>query len=239
MNHRSEERTSFGGDGFADRPSSVFHGAIDRVRVRDLASNYSLERFNFDEGRGSTTVGIKGAVVHTGHATWISGAPLSRRDVFWSRLETLCGHAYAGRATNGGPGDSTLARGPLILDVRDCTPTIIRGAFDAGDDRSRTWAITRTGAGLRLEEDRRRPDGSAEATSDVAGETRDSGTVSRQEFVAGASSERTIEIEPTRALTYSVARGGGAPLELVFDVTRVIASPPPPFAGRAASARPH
>lgn len=240
---RSIERTSFGGDGLADTPTGDFHGAIDHVRVRDLSSNWAMERLDFDEGHGSTTVGRLGTIVHTGRATWITGAPRPTRDVFWSRFESLCGHAYRGQIATAGavePTDTALARGPLVLDVRACTPTAIHGAFDVGDDRSRTWVLMRSADGLRLDQERRRPDGSVEPGNLMTAETRDSGTVGRQEFFFDAATplarqaERawSIDIEPPRTIAFALPRRGRSPLQLQFDLERVIAAPPPPWGDR-------
>ena len=44
------ERRSVGGDGTFDGPTGDFHGAIDRVRVRDLITETWIERWNFNEG---------------------------------------------------------------------------------------------------------------------------------------------------------------------------------------------
>jgi hypothetical protein len=63
-------RTSIGGDGTFDAPTGDFHGGIDRVRVRDLATDTWIERWNFNEGEGSTAVGANGTVLHIGTATW-------------------------------------------------------------------------------------------------------------------------------------------------------------------------
>ena len=63
-------RTTVGGDGTFDAPTGDFHGAIDRVRVRDLATDTWIERWNFNKGTGPTAVGVNGTVLYIGNAAW-------------------------------------------------------------------------------------------------------------------------------------------------------------------------
>jgi hypothetical protein len=63
-------RTTVGGDGTFDGPTGDFHGAIDRVRVRDLSTDSWIERWNFNEGTGPTAVGAKGTVLYVGNSAW-------------------------------------------------------------------------------------------------------------------------------------------------------------------------
>jgi hypothetical protein len=64
------ERTTVGGDGTFDAPTGDFHGAIEKVRVRDLATDEWVERWNFNEGQGATATGVKGTVLYVGNAVW-------------------------------------------------------------------------------------------------------------------------------------------------------------------------
>ena len=63
-------RTSIGGDGTFDNPTGDFHGAIDKVRVRDLVTDTWIERWNFNQGAGATAVGTNGTVLYVGNAAW-------------------------------------------------------------------------------------------------------------------------------------------------------------------------
>ena len=64
------ERTSLGGDGTFDAPTGDFHGAIDKVRVRNLATDKWIERWQFNEGEGVSTTGAKGTVLFLGNTAW-------------------------------------------------------------------------------------------------------------------------------------------------------------------------
>ncbi|HEX7937690.1 MAG TPA: hypothetical protein VF483_01790 [Gemmatimonadaceae bacterium] len=68
--YASIERTTIGGDGTFDSPSGSFNGAIDNVKVRDLANDQWIERWNFNAGQGTTTTGVNGTVLGIGNAVW-------------------------------------------------------------------------------------------------------------------------------------------------------------------------
>jgi hypothetical protein len=64
------ERTSVGGSGTFDSPQADFHGAIDNLRLHDLATDTWIERWNFNERSGATATGANGTVLHLGNTTW-------------------------------------------------------------------------------------------------------------------------------------------------------------------------
>lgn len=238
--YQAIERTTVGGDGTFDAPTGHFRGAIDRVRVKDLASNFFVERWYFDEARGAMTVGAKGAVIHLGNTKWTAAARAEPKDVFWSRLQTLCGHAFGGRVTESSPADSVMRRSALVMHVRGCTPTEVRIPFHAGSDRSRTWVLTRTQTGFRLKHDHRHADGTEDAVTQYGGDTRDSGSFGRQEFYADAHTAAlipaaraniwTLEIEPGQRFVYALRRvGTDRRFRVEFDLLKHLASPPPPW----------
>jgi hypothetical protein len=160
--------------------------------------------------------------------------------VFWSRIESLCGRAFGGRLTEGGPADSLFRRAALVMHVRSCTPTEIRIPFHAGADRSRTWVLTRTAAGLRLKHDHRHADGSEDTITQYGGDTQDSGSVSRQEFHADAHTASlipaartniwTMEVVPRELFAYALRRvGTDRRFRVEFDLGQPVAPPPPPW----------
>jgi hypothetical protein len=56
--------------------------------------------------------------------------------------------------------------------------------FAVGDNRSRTWVITRTGTGVRLKHVHRHDDGTEDKVSRYGGDTATAGGETRQEFPA-------------------------------------------------------
>lgn len=165
---------------------------------------------------------------------------------FLSRLARHCGQAFEGRVVVDEPAapDNAFAGRRLVMHVRQCSPLELRVPFHVGEDRSRTWVLTRTPAGLRLKHDHRHQDGTPDATTMYGGDTATPGTVSRQEFPVDAESIATfereglkasvtnvwaMEVEPGRRFLYELSRPGGRLFRVEFDLSRPVAPPPPPW----------
>jgi len=173
-------------------------------------------------------------------------SPQQPVDVFMSRLQALCGKAFEGRVVTGDPADSDFAGKRLVMHVRSCSPTEVRIPFHVGDDRSRTWVITRTATGLRLKHDHRHADGTADELTMYGGDAVAPGTAHRQEFPVDAESvalftrtRRTVSntnvwaVEVTATtFAYELRRPpvpGGRFFRVEFDLQRPVAPPPPPW----------
>jgi hypothetical protein len=163
-----------------------------------------------------------------------SSAQRSTHDVFFQRLGDLCGRSFAGRLVSTDPADAAFAGKPLVMTVRDCSPSEIRIPFAVGEDRSRTWVITRTGAGLRLKHDHRHTDGTEDELSQYGGDTDARGTAVRQDFPADAFSRTlflgkgnpasvanvwAVEVHPGRVFAYELRRPNRH-FRVEFDLTR-------------------
>ncbi|HEU4522102.1 MAG TPA: hypothetical protein VFT12_08875 [Thermoanaerobaculia bacterium] len=156
----------------------------------------------------------------------------------WSELQSMCGRAYEGRLVEGTePSDAELGRQRLVMHVRSCSPAEIRIPFHVGENRSRTWVITRTGSGLRLKHDHRHEDGSEDRITQYGGDS--AGTQAlRVDFPADAFTAEllpaaatnvwTMEIDPSRSFTYALHRANRR-FRVEFDLTRPVAPPPPPW----------
>lgn len=113
---------------------------------------------------------------------------------FMARLAALCGKAFAGRIVGSEPAgaDADMAGQPLVMHVRSCSPERVEIPFHVGEDRSRTWVITRIGSGaasgLRLKHDHRHKDGSSDPVTMYGGDTAEAGTARRQTFPVDAES---------------------------------------------------
>lgn len=164
-----------------------------------------------------------------------SGPAQSPQDAFFARLTQLCGQTFHGRVAADDTADPNFAGKALVMHVRDCSATEIRIPFHVGEDHSRTWVITRTGAGLRLKHDHRHHDGTPDVLTWYGGDTATPGTAERQEFPVDAESialftreGRTvsntnvwaIEIRPGREYVYELARPGGRLFRVAFDLSR-------------------
>lgn len=166
-------------------------------------------------------------------------------DEFLAALARHCGQAFAGRIVANEPAavNDPFEGKPLVMHVRQCAQDELRVPFHVGDDRSRTWVLTRTGAGLRLKHDHRHEDGSPDVLTMYGGDTAAPGTVTRQEFPADAESKAlferqgltaslanvwAMEVEPGRRFVYELARPGRL-FRVEFDLSRPVPPPPPPW----------
>lgn len=172
----------------------------------------------------------------------------SASDRWYLRLASLCGRAWEGRLVSTDPADASFDGQRLVMDVRHCTDQEIRIPFHVGNDRSRTWVISRTGTGLRLKHDHRHEDGSPDRLTMYGGHSRGGGTEYRQEFPADADSIRmftaqgrsvsnsnvwAIEIGES-VFAYELRRPPGPGqryFRVEFDLRRPVASPPAPWGG--------
>jgi hypothetical protein len=168
-------------------------------------------------------------------------------DVFYQRIKNMCGQAFAGRIIANTPASSTpdpFEGKALVMHVRGCGEQELRVPFHVGDDRSRTWVITRTDSGLRLKHDHRHEDGSPDKSTMYGGDTRNAGTEQRQEFPVGAYSVAmfqehgmtasvtntwAMEIVPGKTFLYELSRPGGRLFQVEFDLSKPVELPPVPW----------
>jgi hypothetical protein len=172
-----------------------------------------------------------------------SAAEQAPQDRFFRSLAALCGKAFEGRiASPPVDADSTFAGKRLVMHVRGCTADEIWIPFHVGEDRSRTWVVTRAGSGLRLKHDHRHEDGSEDKLTQYGGDTIGEGTAQRQEFPADAFSKSLFARENIPASTanvWAMEAGGrvfayelrrpGRFFRVEFDLSRPVAPPPPPW----------
>ncbi len=181
-------------------------------------------------------------------ATPPAARPAAPADAFLAAIAAHCGQAYEGRIVANAPKSATpdpFEGQRLVMHVRGCeTPASrIEIPFHVGDDRSRTWILTRTGTGLRLKHDHRHADGSPDAMTMYGGDTASTGSAGRQAFPVDAESvamfrrggltasvENTwaMEVHP-HAFVYELARPNGRLFRVEFDLTRPVAPPPTPW----------
>lgn len=164
-------------------------------------------------------------------------------DIFWQALSGLCGQAFEGRVVEGtAPGDATFASQRLLMHVRECNARQLRIPFHVGDDRSRTWVVTRLPeGGLRLKHDHRHADGSEDAITQYGGDTAVASAALTQDFHADAHTAKLIPAAASNIWTLGVSADGarftyalrreaeGRRFRVDFDLTRPVAPPPPPW----------
>ena len=165
----------------------------------------------------------------------------SAADVFMSNIAAHCGNAYAGQLVYSDEVDAEIAAQALVMHVRSCTSDVLRIPFYVGDDRSRTWVITRTDGGLRLKHDHRHEDGEEDIITQYGGDSA-SVTPNRTEFPVdqfsidlftreGLDQSTTnvwaVEIDQTK-FAYELSRENRF-FRVEFDLSETVETPPAPW----------
>ena len=180
----------------------------------------------------------------------------SPQDIFFERLNLLCGKAYAGTLVSDQEADADMAGKPMIMHVASCSPKEIQIPFHIAEDtshwnRSRTWVISRTDQGLRLKHRHRHQDGSLDSVTNYGGDTENEGTADRQDFPVDAESISAfrangldqsvsniwaVEVAPPGQsdahFAYELRRpqsADGRYFRVEFDLSKPVAVPPPPW----------
>ena len=172
----------------------------------------------------------------------------SPADRWFERLSSLCGRAFEGRLVSTDPADASFSGQRLVMHVRTCSPDEVRVPFHVGDDRSRTWVVTRQPSGLRLKHDHRHEDGSPDELTMYGGDSRGGGSEVRRLFPADTESIAMFTAQGRsvsnaniwalevgdRVFAYELRRPPGPGerfFRIEFDLSRPVAPPPPPWGG--------
>ncbi|MBR9825983.1 MAG: hypothetical protein GYB36_09305 [Alphaproteobacteria bacterium] len=162
-------------------------------------------------------------------------------DLF-DQLSAYCGQAFEGRVVSEDPRDADWAAQVLTMHVRECSDEVIRIPLHVGEDRSRTWVISRIETGLRLKHDHRHEDGSEDVLTQYGGDTVSAPSANQADFPADQFSRDLFERENIPAsmaniwsitlgeesFTYALNRPDRN-FEAVFDLTQPVDAPPPPW----------
>ena len=163
---------------------------------------------------------------------------------YFERLTQLCdGQAYAGRLVSTDEADADFRDADMTIGPATCTGLMVRVPFRVGDDRSRTWEITRTTEGIRLKHDHRHRDGTEDVLTQYGGDSLPTGTSTRHDFPADdetkalfvregieVSTQNTwvVEIEPGDLFAYQMSRPNRL-FRVEFDLSEPTDLPPPPW----------
>jgi CubicO group peptidase (beta-lactamase class C family) len=163
---------------------------------------------------------------------------------FFDDVKSLCGKAFEGKIVTDQPppaADDLFVGKRLVMHVRDCEAGEVRIPFTVGDDRSRTWIITKTESGLRLKHDHRHADGTPDALTMYGGDTLSRGTSRRQSFPSDAETialfttqDRlvsvpnvwSLEMNDARTFVYELRRPSGRLFRVEFDLTKPLDQAP-------------
>jgi len=162
-------------------------------------------------------------------------------DAFFNAIKAHCGKAFQGKVSKDNVGN-TFGDAKLVMHIRKCTDSEIQIPFHVGEDASRTWILTKTGAGLMLKHDHRNEDGSFHSSTMYGGHTVDEGFPQVQSFPAdvyskalfiesgiAASTDNVWQmmIYPSR-FSYRLIRPARE-VQVDFDLKNPIATPSAPW----------
>ena len=166
------------------------------------------------------------------------------RDTWWENLTALCGKAFAGEMTGfARPADDGWLGKRVVMHVRECSESEIRIPLHVGENRSRTWVITRTEDGFRLKHDHRHEDGSEDEVTWYGGHTKDPGRATRQTFPvddysralflangldASTGNLWSMEVHAGETFAYELVRSRRH-FRAEFDLTEPVEPPPAPW----------
>jgi hypothetical protein len=170
----------------------------------------------------------------------VATALVTPQDTFFSVLASMCGQAFEGRVIEDSSLDSAFASSTLVMHVRECSDSVIRIPFHVGENRSRTWVVSKTADGMRLKHDHRHEDGSEDSVTQYGGDTREATSSSAQEFYADAHTATlipaaatnvwTMAVQPGVSFVYALRREGTKRrFRVEFDLARAVAAPPAPW----------
>jgi hypothetical protein len=161
-------------------------------------------------------------------------------DEYWDNLASLCGKAFAGELKEHPAGEEGFVGQALVMHVRDCSPERIRIPFMVGDDRSRTWVLTRRDDRIELKHDHRHEDGTPEESTMYGGTSTNEGRANEQYFSADEQTRQVIEaafsnvwfmrVYPGEKFTYGLWRlGTPRVFRIDFDLSQEIEPPEAPW----------
>jgi hypothetical protein len=158
--------------------------------------------------------------------------------LFWENLQKHCGSSYEGEITEGATNDDFRGK-KLVMHLRSCEDDRIRIPFFVGNDKSRTWILTRSNDGIQLKHDHRHQDGSEDKVTQYGGKTSNSGLPNIQVFSADQQTSDLISYASNNVwwitldgstFTYNLRRIGSDRLfSVCFDLSKPVENPDAPW----------
>jgi hypothetical protein len=136
---------------------------------------------------------------------------------FFDSLSSLCGQRFEGVMTYPTEGQDDFAGKGLVANSESCTETEIRVPFDVGEDRSRTWIVSKTERGLQLKHDHRHEDGTPDEVNMYGGLATDNGSMLSQSFAADAHTAEIIPAASTNVWNLTLSSDGTS---MTYHLTR-------------------
>lgn len=130
------------------------------------------------------------------------------RDEFFENIANLCGSSFEGYSSFPPDPDHAFAGQLLVATVASCSASEIRVPFVVGENRSRTWILTRSDRGLSLKHDHRHEDGTPDEITMYGGWAGEEGSAWSQSFAADEHTRELIPAAATNVWTLSLAPDG-------------------------------
>jgi hypothetical protein len=159
---------------------------------------------------------------------------------FWENLKAHCGKSYEGELASATPNDTFTGK-KLVMHVRSCEEeNVIRIPFFVGDDRSRTWVLTKLDNGtIQLKHDHRHEDGSPDKITMYGGTSPNTGSEKLQFFPADQETTDLIGYAATNVwwitlddttFSYNLRRVvNDNHFAVKFDLTKEVKTPAAPW----------
>jgi hypothetical protein len=158
-------------------------------------------------------------------------------DQFWQKLKEHCGKAFEGTVTSGATANDGFSGKRLVMHVLSCSEDQLLIPFNVGENRSRTWILTKVKDRIELKHDHRHEDGKNDTVTMYGGTTTNSGLPGIAVFPADQMTIKTIPTAATNVwwmtinnttFTYNLRRIGSDRLFTVtFDITKPVDKPLP------------
>jgi hypothetical protein len=164
------------------------------------------------------------------------------QEAFWAQLVTLCGQSHEGRVTKyDAQSDQGWIEQELVIHIHTCNASQLEMALNVGENRSRTWVISKHPNHLSLKHRHRHEDGSEDSVSWYGGQSSDPGLSWRQAFAVDEYSKSIfyaeglspsvgniwyLEIIAGKRLAYGLTRLNRH-FRAEFDLTKTTTTPPP------------
>lgn len=158
---------------------------------------------------------------------------------FYNNLKSICGHSYLGTVSQSNESDTTWRQARIVIHAPSCDADMsegIRIPLHVGEDKSRTWIVSKTETGLRLKHDHRHDDGTPDDVSMYGGDTAHMGSATKQSFPVDEFSKTmfvengldvsvtntwTLSVMPGQKLSYNLSRPGRL-FQVDFDLSKPI-----------------
>ena len=133
-----------------------------------------------------------------------TSAQADTHKAFFANLKRLCGQRLEGETVFPLDKDHPLAGKKLVMFVETCREKEVRIPFHVGEDKSRTWVLTLTDAGLLFKHDHRHADGTPDKITMYGGLAAPAGTQYMQSFPADGETIKLIPEAETNVWTLRI-----------------------------------